>query len=62
MLPHIPMFKWSCEFTTLGHHTTSFGGFKHCGRGDKTFSISHLILIDDMFKVLSDFIGGSSLW
>ena len=26
------------------YHTATFGGHKHCGSGDMTFSICHMIL------------------
>ena len=53
------LYDW--ELLTLGHHTVSFGGFKHSDRGDKMFPICHLISKDHMFKGLSDFTGGNSL-
>ena len=28
---------------TLGHHAANFGGFKHGGAGDKTFSLCRVI-------------------
>ena len=47
---------------SLGHHAANFGGSRHCSRGDKTFSICHMISKDHMFKRLSDFVGGNLLW
>ena len=42
---------------SLGHH---IDGFRHCGSGDKTFLICHMISRFHMFKGLCDFVGGSS--
>ena len=46
---------------TLGYYAANFGGFRHCGRGDKMLLISHVISNDHMFKGLREFIGGSPL-
>ena len=55
------MWFYDCEPVTLGHHAANFGVFRHCVRGDKTFSICHVISKDHVFKGLSEFIGESFL-
>ena len=49
------MLKWLCDLV----RPTNFGDFRHSGRGDKTFSIYHVISNSHVFKGLSEFIGGS---
>ena len=48
--------------STLDHHVANFGGFRNFGRGDKRFSICHIISKDHVFKGLSDAIGESRLY
>ena len=49
------LFKWSSDFKsgsplTLSDHTIMVGGFRHCGTGDKTFLICHVIPQDHGIK------------
>ena len=37
------MWLYGLETLILGHHAANFGGFRHCGSGDKTFLIFHEI-------------------
>ena len=49
------------EPLTVGHHDAKFGGFRYCGRGDKTFLNCYMISKDHVFKELPNFVGGSPL-
>ena len=40
------------EALTIGHQTADFGRVGHCGRGDKTFLICHVISKKCVFKGL----------
>ena len=49
------LYNW--EPLTLDHHAVNFGGFRHCGRGDKMISICHVLSNDHIFEGLSDLTG-----
>ena len=51
------MWLYDWEPLALRHHTANFGGFRHCSREDKTFSICHMISKDHVCKGLCDFMG-----
>ena len=51
------MWLYDWDLLILGHHAANFGDFRPCGRGNKTFSICHVISRDHIFKGLGEFIG-----
>ena len=55
------MWLYDWEPHTLGQHAVNPDGSRHCGSGDKTILICHVISKDHVFKGLYDFVGGSSL-
>ena len=44
---------------TVRHHASNFGGFRHCGSGNKTFLICEVIPKDHTYKELCDSMVGS---
>ena len=53
------MWLYGWEPLTLATHAANFGGFRHCGSGDKIFLICHVISKDHLFKGLRDIMGGN---
>ena len=59
--------KWSKGYVTLygqepikkSHHPAKFGVHRHCGSGDITILVCHVILQDHMIKESCDFRGRS---
>ena len=51
--------RW--KLLTLRHHATTFGGFMHCGSGNKTFLICHVILLEYRIKRSFNFMSGRHL-
>ena len=55
------MWFYDRNTLALGDHAANFGGFNHCGRGDKKFLICHVVSENHAFKRFSDFTERSSL-
>ena len=51
----IQLYCW--DSLTVIHHAANFGGFTHCGSGDKTFLICHVITKDHVCTGLCGFMG-----